>query len=51
MTGNNWDDIDDTFSVGGIFANLELRLLDENDKDVEEGQPGELLIRGPVVSK
>jgi acyl-CoA synthetase (AMP-forming)/AMP-acid ligase II len=49
MTGNDWDVRDDTFSVGGIFANLQLRLLDENDHDVEEGQPGELLINGPVV--
>jgi len=49
MTGNEWDVMDDTFSVGGIFANLELRILDENDQDVEEGQPGELLIKGPVV--
>ena len=49
MTGNDWGEIDDTFSVGGIYANLELRLLDENDKDVEEGQPGELLVRGPIV--
>lgn len=49
MTGNFWGVVDDTYSVGGIFANLNLRLLDENDQDVEEGQPGELLIQGPVV--
>ena len=49
MTGNFWGVHDDTFSVGSIFANLKLRLLDENDNDVEEGQPGELLIQGPVV--
>ena len=49
MTGSDWDTIDNTFSVGGIFANLQLRLLDENDRDVEAGQPGELLIKGPVV--
>lgn len=49
MTGNEWDHRDKTGSVGGIFANLRLRLLDENDQDVEEGKPGELLIQGPVV--
>ena len=49
MTGNDWGEIDDTFSVGGVFANLELRVVDDNDQDVEEGQPGELLIRGPIV--
>lgn len=45
MTGNDWDFLDPTFSVGGIFANLRLRLVDDNDQDVEEGQPGELLIQ------
>lgn len=38
MTGNLWDVVDDTFSVGPIFPNLRLRLLDENDQDVAEGK-------------
>lgn len=27
------------------------RLVDENDKDVEAGQPGEALLKGPMVTK
>lgn len=28
-----------------------MRIVDENDEDVEEGQPGELLMKGPMVTK
>lgn len=49
ITGSDWEAVDETFSVGGIFPNVRLRILDENDKDVEEGQPGEVLVNGPIV--
>lgn len=49
MTGNNFGELDETFSVGSIFPNLQLRLVDDNDQDVKEGEPGELLVKGPVV--
>ena len=45
------------FSVGELPADLakqqsnfcQVRLVDENDRDVADGQPGELLIRGPSL--
>ena len=49
ITGADWEFVDEGFSVGGIFPNLRLRILDENDKDLEDGQPGEMLVKGPVV--
>lgn len=38
-------------SVGRILPNLEARLVREDGVDVEEGQPGELWLRGPSVMK
>ena len=34
-----------------LTNNLWHRLVDENDNDVEEGQPGEALLKGPMVTK
>lgn len=34
-----------------MFPNVRCRFIDDEDKDVEEGQPGELLISGPFVCK
>jgi 4-coumarate--CoA ligase len=38
-------------SSGAPFANIRCRFVNENDQDVEEGQPGELLVAGPFVCK
>ncbi|KAK0211111.1 AMP binding protein [Desarmillaria ectypa] len=37
-------------SIGKLYSNLEARLV-TGDIDAEEGQPGELWIRGPMVMK
>lgn len=50
ITAMDWTLRDDTFSVGDICPNTRLRILDDDDKDVEPGQPGELLVGGPIVS-
>jgi fatty-acyl-CoA synthase len=36
-------------SVGHPAAHVEVRLVDEADDDVPEGEPGELIVRGPNV--
>jgi long-chain acyl-CoA synthetase len=36
-------------SIGRPLPGLELRLVDEHDEDVEEDDPGEILVRGPNV--
>ncbi|KAF2501251.1 acyl-CoA synthetases/AMP-acid ligases II [Lophium mytilinum] len=36
-------------SVGKLFANLEARLVDDDMNDVEFGEEGEMLLRGPTV--
>lgn len=49
ITGVDWDVVDDSFSVGAAFPNVRVRILDENDEDVAPGEPGELLVSGPIV--
>lgn len=40
---------DDSGSVGCVGPNAECMLVDENGKETEVGQPGELWFRGPQV--
>ncbi|KFY58298.1 hypothetical protein V496_06205 [Pseudogymnoascus sp. VKM F-4515 (FW-2607)] len=50
-SSNLWGPKDDTGSVGTLLPNISLRLVDEDFKDVEVGKPGEILVKGPVISK
>jgi long-chain acyl-CoA synthetase len=36
-------------SIGMVLPGVEVRLVDEDGDDVEEGDPGEIIIRGPNV--
>jgi 4-coumarate--CoA ligase len=36
-------------SVGKLFAALEARVVDDEGTDVDEGEQGEMLVRGPLV--
>jgi 4-coumarate--CoA ligase len=42
---------DDTGSVGIMHPNTTFRLVDDDDNDVAEGEPGELWVKGPTVTK
>lgn len=42
---------DNTGSIGYILPEVDLRLVDEEFKDVQEGQEGELLVRSPLVTQ
>jgi len=46
-----WGLKDDTGSVSYLMPNISARLVDDDGKDVEEGKPGEVLIKGPVVTR
>lgn len=39
--------VDETGSIGQLLPNTQARLLDEDGKDVKNGEPGELYVRGP----
>ena len=49
----DWDINEHTWSVGDICPNLRLRMLDDNDQDIDanSGKPGEFLVGGPVVAQ
>ncbi|KAM4055780.1 AMP-binding enzyme [Hirsutella rhossiliensis] len=38
-------------SLSPLLPNMTLRIVDDDDKDVPSGQPGEALVKGPVVTK
>ncbi|KAI0391595.1 acetyl-CoA synthetase-like protein [Xylariaceae sp. FL0594] len=38
-------------SVGCLVASCYARLVDDDERDVEPGQPGEVWVKGPVVTK
>ncbi|KAJ0166139.1 putative acyl-coenzyme A synthetase [Colletotrichum tanaceti] len=42
---------DDTGSISSLLANCEGRLVDDEGADVEVGQPGEMWVRGPLITK
>ncbi|KAF2228102.1 4-coumarate-CoA ligase-like protein [Elsinoe ampelina] len=42
---------DDTGSVSALVANMTARIVDEEGHDVPVGSPGEILLRGPVISR
>lgn len=50
VTAPTKEDPDDTGSIGHILPAVELRLVDEDFRDVEPGQEGELLVRSPLVT-
>jgi 4-coumarate--CoA ligase len=41
---------DTTGSISPVMPNMELRIVDEEHCDVEPGQPGEIIVRGPFVT-
>ena len=51
VTAQPWDVNDESGSVSPLLANTSMRIVDEEDRDVEEGSPGELLVKGPMVTK
>ncbi|KAI1425494.1 acetyl-CoA synthetase-like protein [Xylaria sp. FL1777] len=38
-------------SVGPLIPSCYARIVDDNEKDVEPGEPGEIWVKGPVVTK
>jgi long-chain acyl-CoA synthetase len=49
LTSNRMADEPKPRSIGKPLPEVELRLVDDNGKDVELGDPGEIVVRGPNV--
>ncbi|KAL4897842.1 hypothetical protein BDV59DRAFT_190649 [Aspergillus ambiguus] len=46
-----WDRSDLTASISQLLPNTRMKIVDDNDAPVEEGQRGEILVKGPNVTK
>ncbi|TVY81947.1 putative acyl-coenzyme A synthetase, partial [Lachnellula suecica] len=51
VTGMPRDQRDSTGSVSPIIPNMSFRFVDDDGRDVNEGEEGEILVKGPVVTK
>lgn len=51
MTVMPWDQHDETGSVSPLMPNCRMRILDDEERDVKEGEEGELCCKGPNVTK
>lgn len=49
VTCNPIDGTDRVGTIGLAVPNTDLKLVDDNDQEVAEGQPGEICVRGPQV--
>ena len=45
-----WDQKDETGSVSPLLPNVRMRIVDDEENDVEEGQEGEFIMQGPMVT-
>ncbi|MGH2691962.1 MAG: long-chain-fatty-acid--CoA ligase [Actinomycetota bacterium] len=51
VTTNALGDVAKPDSIGLVLPGVEVRLVDEQGDEVEEGDPGEIVVRGPNVFK
>lgn len=53
ITATDWPAYADQkiWSVGELCPNVVLRVVNDNDEDVAEGESGELLVAGPILSQ
>lgn len=51
VTSMPWGEEDPTGSISPLMPNTRLRIVGGDGKDVEEGSEGELLVKGPMVSR
>ncbi|KIX09436.1 uncharacterized protein Z518_00516 [Rhinocladiella mackenziei CBS 650.93] len=50
VTAMPWDQDDKTGSVSPLLPNTRMRIVDDDENDVEEGQEGEFIMQGPMVT-
>lgn len=53
ITAQSWERFAQTgtWSVGELCPNITLRVVNDNDQDVADGEPGELLVGGPILAQ
>lgn len=50
ITIQPWDEKDDTGCISAIQSNTKLRIVDEEENDVEDGKPGEFVVQAQTVT-
>ncbi|KAK4499750.1 hypothetical protein PRZ48_007936 [Zasmidium cellare] len=53
ITALDWSTFKDQgiWSVGELCPNVRLRIVDDDDKDIDDGKPGEFLLGGPILAQ
>ena len=51
VTAMPWDEHDVTGSVSPLLPNVRMRIVDDVENDVAEGEEGEFIMKGPMVTK
>ncbi|KAH8431961.1 acyl--CoA ligase [Aspergillus melleus] len=51
VTTMPWGQSDDTGSISPLLPNTRLRIVDDHARDVEQGAEGEILVKGPMVTR
>ncbi|KAL4821602.1 hypothetical protein BDW67DRAFT_180288 [Aspergillus spinulosporus] len=51
VTTMPWGQSDNTGDISPLLPNMRLRLVDERMKDVRSGDEGEILLKGPMITK
>ncbi|KAI2759488.1 hypothetical protein DTO006G1_5393 [Penicillium roqueforti] len=51
VTISPWDEFESDGSLSPLLPNIRLRIVDEAENDVEDGQEGEFIVQGPMVTK
>ncbi|OAL33389.1 hypothetical protein AYO20_07400 [Fonsecaea nubica] len=50
VTGMPYDQDDKTGSISPLLPNIRMRIVDDDENDVEEGSEGELIVQGPMIT-
>jgi len=50
VTAMPWDQHDSTGSISPLLPNMRMRIVDDEGNCVEEGNEGELIVKGPMVA-
>lgn len=50
VTAMPWDEYDDTGSVSPLLPNVRMRIVDDEENDVLEGEEGEFIMKGPMIA-
>ncbi|KGO43052.1 protein of unknown function DUF4009 [Penicillium expansum] len=51
VTISPWDEFESDGSLSPLLPNIRMRIVDEAENDVEDGQEGEFIVQGPMITR